>query len=277
METVATHKCHGGTLRYIEHDAEQTACRMRFSVFLPSKADKGATLPALYYLSGLTCTEENFTVKAGAYKYAEEAGLVIIAPDTSPRGAHVHDEEGDNIGKGAGFYIDATRDPWAKHYRMESYIASELYQLCAANFPIDTARTGILGHSMGGHGALTLALKYPEQYRSVSALAPICAATRSPTGKRVFTAYLGSVEAGEPHDACALIAGGKRFAKSARLLVDQGDADPFLPGLMPDALQKACGNADIGLDLRMREGYDHGYFFVQSFIEGHVRHHASIL
>ncbi|MET0156295.1 MAG: S-formylglutathione hydrolase [Rickettsiales bacterium] len=279
MRVVSSHICFGGRLSYVVHRSEETACDMRFTIFIPSRAKKGGKLPTLFYLSGLTCTEENFTVKAGAYRRAEELGLIVVAPDTSPRGDGIPDEDRDDIGTGAGFYIDATEEPWNKHYRMESYVTGDLRDVAAQNFPVDLGRVGIFGHSMGGHGALTLALKHPRLYRSVSAFAPICAPTKCAWGEKIFPAYLGSARAGEKHDACRLIESGFRFADGARLLVDQGTDDPFLSkgNLMPNELERVCRAAGIDLALNMREGYDHGYFFVQSFMDSHLRLHAEIL
>ena len=279
MKITSSHKCHGGTLHYVTHPSHANRCDMRFTIFLPSRIDESGKLPTLFYLSGLTCTEENFTVKAGAYADAEKAGMIVVAPDTSPRGSDIPDEDRDDLGTGAGFYIDATEAPWSENYRMESYVTSDLYDVACSNFPIDRDRIGLFGHSMGGHGALTLGLKYPNIYRSVSALAPICSPTKCGWGDKIFPAYLGSKDAGRKHDAACLIDAGARFANDALLLVDQGTEDPFMHcgNLMPQELRAACDRAGVPLNLRMQEGYDHGYFFVQTFIADHIRHHARIL
>lgn len=269
MEIKASHQVFGGVLHYVEHAAATVNCTMRFSVFVPPKPS-GA---GLIYLAGLTCTEDNFTTKAGAYKLAAELGLVLVAPDTSPRGEDVADAEGYDIGKGAGFYINAVRSPWAAHYQMESYIAEELRALVTREFA--TQRLGIFGHSMGGHGALTLAQKYPHYFASCSAFAPICAPTQCAWGEKVFGAYLGDDRTQwAKHDATALMVKPLPYA----LLIDQGLADNFLASqLHPHLFEEACKKVGQALTLRRHEGYDHGYFFIQSFMEDHLRHHAQIL
>jgi S-formylglutathione hydrolase len=232
----------------------------------------------LIWLSGLTCTEDNFTTKAGAYEAAARHGVIIVAPDTSPRGAEVADDAAYDLGQGAGFYLDATQDPWASHFRMESYVTDELVELIDAQFPTTGAR-GISGHSMGGHGALTLALRYPDLFRSVSAFAPISSPTRCPWGEKAFTAYLGDDrrEWGE-HDAALLIAYGKARGAYDDILIDQGDADPFLAEqLKPDLLVEAGAAAKQKITLRMQPGYDHSYFFMASFIADHIGFHAKRL
>ena len=251
---------------------------MRFAVYLPPAAERGP-VPALVYLSGLSCTEENFTVKAGAQRHAAEHGLMLVAPDTSPRGEGVPDDPAYDLGQGAGFYVDATQAPWARNYRMYSYVADELPTLLAARLPVRADALGICGHSMGGHGALVLALRRPDRFRSVSALAPICRPSAVPWGQKAFTAYLG---AGGPaaaawlaYDACALLA-AHRFP--GPVLVDQGDADKFLAAqLRPDALAEACARTNQPLTLRMHPGYDHSYFFVATVIGDHIAHHAAAL
>jgi len=245
---------------------------MRFGVFLPPQAQ---AVPVLYWLSGLTCTEENFVVKAGAQRVAAELGLAIVVPDTSPRGLKIPGEDDSyDFGTGAGFYVDATRAPWSRGYRMYSYVTQELPRLVASEFPVDAARVGIFGHSMGGHGALTIALKNPAQYGSVSALAPICSPMRCPWGEKALTGYLGTDRAGwREYDASALVE--DRGWRGPALLVDQGTDDQFLESqLKPELLAEACKRRDVPLDLRLQAGYDHSYFFIASFIDDHLRFHA---
>jgi S-formylglutathione hydrolase len=251
---------------------------MRFAAFLPPQALGGARVPVLWFLSGLTCTEENFTVKAGAQRVAAELGLMLVAPDTSPRGEGVPDDPAGayDFGLGAGFYLDATQEPWARHYRMESYIARELPALIGAELPADMDRQGITGHSMGGHGAITLALKHPGRFAAVSAFAPIASPMRCAWGEKALGGYLGPDRAAwRRHDSTALIEDGARLPA---LLVDQGMADGFLEAqLKPELLEQACSRAGIPLTLRRQEGYDHSYFFIASFIEDHLRWHAARL
>lgn len=249
---------------------------MRFSVFLPPQAEKQTKLPALFFLSGLTCTEENFTVKAGAYRIAAELGLIIIAPDTSPRGENIPTGRETDIGFGAGFYINATQEPWIANYQMESYIAKELYRQVLETFPVDEKRTGIFGHSMGGHGALTLAQKYPGQYHSVSAFAPICSPSRSSWGQKVFEHYLGSdTEAWKKHDATELWL--KQGSIKPLVLIDEGSNDPFRERLHLHLFEETCKATRQSCTIRRQEGYDHGYFFIQTFMEDHLRHHYQSL
>lgn len=278
MEQTSVHRCFGGVLGYYTHRADTTGCPMRFTVFVPSQALEEKR-PAVFFLSGLTCTEENFTVKAGAYRTAAELGLVVVTPDTSPRGDGVPDAREEDIGQGAGFYVDATQAPWSTHYRMESYITQELYPLVCRRFPVDDERIGIMGHSMGGHGALTLWLRHRDLFRSVSALAPICAPTQCPLGEKAFTHYLGG-DRGRwvEHDATELMKRQEDAGGNPRILIDQGTADPFLADqLHPLFFAEACRVVGQRLKLRMQEGYDHSYFFVQSFIADHLRHHIEIL
>lgn len=274
LETVSIQKCFGGTQAVYRHDARETGCSMRFALFLPPHVSAGR-VPILYYLAGLTCTEENFTVKAGAQRVAAELGLALLAPDTSPRGLNYPGEDDAyDFGTGAGFYVDATEEPWRGGYRMYSYITKELPELINEAFPVDPGRTGIFGHSMGGHGALTIALRNPDQYRSVSAFAPIVSPMRCPWGEKALTGYLGpDRSAWREHDATALIE--DRGWRGPSILVDQGTADPFLEReLKPELLKEACAARGIPLELRMQEGYDHSYFFISTFVEDHLRHHA---
>lgn len=275
METVKSHVVHGGTLRYLKHDSATTGTPMTLSVFVP--AGEGP-FPVLIWLSGLTCTEDNFTTKAGAYKAAAAHGVIIVAPDTSPRGEGVANDDAYDLGQGAGFYVDATEAPWAPHFRMESYVTGELIDLIDSEFPTTKTRS-VFGHSMGGHGALTLALRHPELFRSVSAFAPISSPTRCPWGEKAFTAYLGEDRAQwAKHDAALLIEGGAAKGVYDDILVDQGDADSFLTDqLKPELLKAAAEKAGQGLTLRMQPGYDHSYFFMASFVDDHVAFHAKRL
>ncbi len=275
METSKTHIVHGGTLRYLRHDSAATGTPMTLSVFVPPGE---GPFPVLIWLSGLTCTEDNFTTKAGAYRAAAEHGVIVVAPDTSPRGEGVADDPAYDLGQGAGFYVDATEAPWAPQFRMESYVVGELVGLIDREFPTTGARS-ISGHSMGGHGALTLALRYPHLFRSVSAFAPIASPTRCPWGEKAFTAYLGEDrEAWAAHDAALLIESGVGAGCYDDILVDQGHADPFLTEqLKPELLTAAAGVAGQRLTLRMQPGYDHSYFFMASFIDDHVAFHAARL
>jgi len=273
MRKLESHACFGGTQDVWAHEATSTACEMRFGVFLPPQAQDGPC-PVLYFLSGLTCTEQNFIQKSGVQRYAAEHGLVIVSPDTSPRGEGVPDAEGDDIGLSASFYVDATQAPWSAQYRMHQYVAHELPALVEQHFPVTDARS-ITGHSMGGHGALVCALRHPGRYRSVSALSPICSASRG-WGRKAFAAYLGEDPAAwREWDACDLL---RASSDKLSLLVDQGEADPFLEDrLQPDLLRQACVAGGHALDLRMRPGYDHGFYFVASFVGDHVAHHARAL
>lgn len=277
FEIVSEQACFAGTQGVYKHASLQLDCEMRFAVFTPPQATDEPR-PVVFWLSGLTCTEDNFTVKAGAQRIAAELGLVIVAPDTSPRGDDVPDDKDSyDFGKGAGFYLDATRQPWSKHYNMYSYITSELPALIFKHFPARADRQGIMGHSMGGHGALTIALKNPDTYASVSAFSPIIAPSQVPWGEKAFSGYLGDDRATwAEYDATALVAGGKRF--SGEILIDQGDADNFLKGqLKPEIFADVCKAAGQPLKLRMQPGYDHSYFFIATFIEDHLHHHASAL
>jgi S-formylglutathione hydrolase len=277
MEKISESRCFDGRQQQWTHAAETTGCAMRFSIFLPPQAEKGR-VPILYWLSGLTCTDENFTSKAGAQRYAAEEGVAIVAPDTSPRGKDVPDDPDGayDFGLGAGFYVNATQAPWARHYRMYDYVVDELPKLVAASFPVDPDRVGIFGHSMGGHGALTIALRNPGRYRSVSAFAPISSPMRCPWGEKALGGYLGpDRETWRDHDACDLVG---RASERLPLLVDQGDADSFLSSqLKPDLLQAVCRASRHPLTLRMQPGYDHSYHFIATFVADHIRHHAQAL
>lgn len=279
IETLNAYKCFGGTQYYLRHASSSTGTDMRLALFMPPQAQGLAKVPVLFWLSGLTCTEDNFTVKAGAQRVAAELGLMIVAPDTSPRGENVPDDpEGEyDFGLGAGFYVDATEEPFDRHYKMYSYCTRELPALIAGAYPsADMSRQGIFGHSMGGHGALTIALNDPTRFKSVSAFAPISSPMHCPWGEKALKGYLGEDRAAwRAHDACALIQGGARLNE---ILVDQGTKDPFLEKqLKPELLEAVCADAGIALTLRRREGYDHSYFFIASFIEDHLRWHAARL
>jgi S-formylglutathione hydrolase len=275
METTKTHTVHGGTLRYLKHDSATTGTPMTLSVFVPGGE---GPFPVLIWLSGLTCTEDNFTTKAGAYRAAAEHGVIIVAPDTSPRGEGVADDPAYDLGQGAGFYVDATQAPWAPHFRMESYVTGELIDLIDREFPT-TKVCSISGHSMGGHGALTLALRHPDLFRSVSAFAPISSPTRCPWGEKAFTGYLGDDRAAwAHHDAALLIEGGAAKGVYDDILIDQGDADSFLVEQLKPELLIAAGEASgQKVTVRMQPGYDHSYFFMASFIADHVAFHAARL
>ncbi len=274
VETVSQHRCHGGVQGFYRHESAAIGLPMRFAVYRPPAAGRGR-VPVLLYLSGLTCTEENFTVKAGAQRLAAEHGLMVVVPDTSPRASGIAGEDDDwAFGTGAGFYLDATQAPWSRHYRMESYVVEELPGLIRAAFPA-AGRMGVCGHSMGGHGAISLALKNPGLFRSVSALAPMSSLMGCSLGQAALARYLGEDrEAWRRYDVADLIRSGQRCPP---LLVDQGSEDEFLPELLPQALQQACQAAGQPLTLNMRQGYDHSYWFVQSFMADHFAHHAAAL
>ncbi len=275
MNTVKTHAVHGGILRYLKHDSTATGTPMTLSVFVPPGE---GPFPILIWLSGLTCTEDNFTTKAEAYGAAAEHRLIVVAPDTSPRGEGVADDPAYDLGQGAGFYVDATQAPWAPHFQMETYVTDELIALIDAEFPTTGTRS-ISGHSMGGHGALTLALRHPDLFRSVSAFAPISSPTRCPWGEKAFTAYLGDDRAEwADHDAALLIEGGAAKGRFDDILIDQGDADSFLTDqLKPELLQAAADTVGQPITIRIQPGYDHSYFFMASFIADHVAFHAARL
>lgn len=275
IETVSTNKAFGGVQGVYRHASAATGTDMVFSVFVPPHGE-GAKLPVLWYLSGLTCTHANVTEKGEYRRACAEAGVIFVAPDTSPRGDQVADAEGYDFGKGAGFYVDATEAPWAPHYRMRSYVEQELPALIAEHFPADMDAQGITGHSMGGHGALTVALRNPGRFKSVSAFAPIVAPGQVPWGEKALGGYLGTDRAAwRQYDAVALIEDGARVSE---LLVDQGDADAFLTEqLRPELLEAACRDAGIPLTLRMQPGYDHSFYFISTFLAEHVAWHAARL
>jgi S-formylglutathione hydrolase len=278
-ELISRHGAFGGAVSFYRHDAQETGCAMKFAVYLPSQAGR-RRVPVLWYLAGLTCTEETFMIKAGAQRVAAELGLALVAPDTSPRGVPLPgDSDSWDFGIAAGFYLDATEDPWSRHYRMYSYITQELSSLVEQNFPVDARRQGIFGHSMGGHGALTIGLKNPERFRSISAFAPIAAPIHCPWGQKAFTGYLGADrETWRAYDACELLCMMPTVNARPPLLVDQGLADQYLEQqLMPERLEQACKDSGYPLTLRRQPGYDHGYYFISTFMEDHLRHHARAL
>ncbi len=279
-ELLSEHACFGGLQRFYQHASSTIGLPMKFSVFLPPQAAidaAGGSVPALVYLAGLTCNEETFMIKAGAQRLAASLGLALIAPDTSPRGANLPgDTDSWDFGVGAGFYLDATQAPWSQHYRMESYLTGELLPLLTATLPLNASRIGIFGHSMGGHGALTLALRHPGLFKSVSAFAPICAPSQCPWGHKAFTGYLGADSAAwSAHDATALMTNMRSAPYPGGILIDQGLADKFLPEqLHPHLFEAACAQAGQPLQLRRHAGYDHGYYFVATFMADHLNHHA---
>lgn len=276
LETLEEHRAHGGVQGVYGHESTSTHCRMQFSVFLPPEAEHGP-VPVLYWLSGLTCTSANFTEKAGAQRFAADYGVAIVAPDTSPRGVDLPGEDDAyDFGSGAGFYLDATEEPWVRHYRMESYVARELPALVEASFPVDRKRSGVFGHSMGGHGALTLALKHPDKFKTCSAFAPIAAPTRCPWGDKAFSGYLGADrEAWKAHDATELV---RSSDWGTEILIDQGTADGFLDEqLKPHLFLEAAREAGVPVTLRYQSGYDHSYYFMASFMADHIAHHARLL
>ena len=276
MDTLSVTRAHGGTQHVVKHQSQATGTDMTFSVFVPPQADEGVPCPVVWYLSGLTCTHANVTEKGEYRRACAELGLIFVAPDTSPRGEGVPDDPDYDFGQGAGFYVDATEQPFARNYRMYSYVTEELPELVASVFPVDLDRQAITGHSMGGHGALTIALRNPGRYRSVSAFAPIVAPSRVPWGEKALSRYLGPDRSAlMKHDAVALIETGARVSA---ILVDQGEADSFLEReLRPELLRAACQQAGIELTLRLHAGYDHSYFFISTFMADHLRWHAERL
>lgn len=279
FKLLSQHACFGGTQSFYEHDSAEIGLPMRFSVYLPPQAKHGR-VPAVMYLAGLTCTEDTFAAKAGAQRVASELGLALIAPDTSPRHTDVPGQADNwDFGVAAGFYLDAEQQPWAKHWRMESYLMHELLPQIAAQLSVDMQRLGITGHSMGGHGALTLALRHPDAFRSISAFAPICAPSQCPWGRKAFAGYLGGDESlWLQYDATKLLLARGKALLPQSILIDQGLSDKFLSEqLHPHLFEAACKQVGQALQLRFHEGYDHGYYFVSSFIEDHLRHHAQAL
>ena len=276
LQILSEQHCFGGTQGFYEHESRETGTHMRLAVYQPPAATQGP-VPVLYYLSGLTCTEETATIKAGAQAHAARHGLMLVMPDTSPRGAGIAGEDDDwDFGTAAGFYLDATRLPWSQNYRMYTYITVELRALIEASFPARAGSSGIFGHSMGGHGALTIGLRNPDTYRSISAFAPICAPTQCPWGHKAFSNYLGDDrQAWYRYDACELIRGAPTRHE---LLVDQGKEDGFLTEqLKPELLREACECSGQALELRLHDGYDHSYYFIQTFVADHIEHHARCL
>jgi S-formylglutathione hydrolase len=273
---ISEHACYGGVQRFYRHESRETRGPMKFAAYLPPQA-KADRVPVLYFLSGLTCTEETFCIKSHAQKSAAELGLMLISPDTSPREPRIPGDADDwDFGLAAGFYLDATQAPWSQNYRMDSYVTRELPEIVAAHLPARPSASGIFGHSMGGHGALTLALRNPKLYRSVSAFSPIAAPMQAPWGKKAFANYLGpDIETWREHDATELVA---RRPYPGPILIDQGDADQFLAAqLMPEKFAAAAAQSGQQLTLRMQPGYDHGYYFIQTFMADHLRHHAEQL
>ena len=279
LELLNEHRCFNGWQRYYQHNSSVIGLPMRFAVYVPDH-DENTRLPVLFFLAGLTCTEDTFTTKAAAQQHAAEHGLMLVMPDTSPRGAGAPGEDDNwDFGTGAGFYVDATTPDFAKHYRMESYVAKELVELVTSTLPGDAQRVGIFGHSMGGHGALVLAQRHPEVFKSVSAFAPIAAPMQCPWGEKAFTGYLGTDRtAWQAYDASELMAGQSRAPFPEGILVDQGLADQFLEReLYPQVFEQACEKVGQPLTLRRHEGFDHGYFFIMTFIKDHIAHHAKQL
>jgi S-formylglutathione hydrolase len=276
MERVEQHASFGGRQEVWAHGSQVLGCRMKFGIYLPPAVLRGEKRPVLYWLSGLTCTEQNFITKAGAQEHAARHEVIVVAPDTSPRGEGVADDPAYDLGQGAGFYLDATQAPWSAHFRMQSYVAQELPGLVEKHFAASGAR-GISGHSMGGHGALVTALRNPGRYRSVSAFSPIVAPSQAPWGQKAFAAYLGADrEAWREWDACELVKAGK--GRGLELLVDQGESDEFLAvQLKPELLKSACDSAGVSCAVRMRPGHDHSYYFISTFLGEHFAHHAEAL
>ncbi len=274
MKTISENRCFGGVQGVYSHGSQATGGEMTFGLFLPEEAETGA-VPVIWYLSGLTCTHENAMVKAGAQRWAAEMGVALVFPDTSPRGEGVANDPAYDLGQGAGFYVNATQEPWAPHFRMWDYVTEELPRVLFNSFPLAEEAQGITGHSMGGHGALTIAMSFPGRFRSVSAFAPICNPTASDWGRKQFTAYLGTDEAAwAPHDATLLM---KKRGFDGPMLIDQGTADQFIDLLKPEALAGAMAERRQGGTFRMQKGYDHSYFFVASFMEEHIAFHAQAL
>ncbi|MEJ2140460.1 MAG: S-formylglutathione hydrolase [Gammaproteobacteria bacterium] len=280
IETLSETSCFGGRIGFYQHTSSSNNCDMRFSVFVPPQATQGK-VPVLTFLSGLTCTEENFMVKSGAQRVAAMLGIMLVSPDTSPRGEGVPDDPDDDydFGLGAGFYLNATQEPWSANYQMYDYITKELPPVIFDNFPGDPDRHGLTGHSMGGHGALTIGLRNPDMFRSLSAFAPICTTLHSPWGQKALAYYLGTDKsAWQDYDACEVARRSEGIKKFDRILVDQGADDPFLTEqLKPELLEAACKESGLPLELHVHQGYDHGYYFISTFVEEHLRFHAERL
>lgn len=280
IENLTETNCFGGRIGFYRHESVTNSCTMRFSVFVPPQASAGK-VPVVTFLSGLTCTEENFMVKSGAQRVAAELGLMLVAPDTSPRGDDVPDDpDGDyDFGLGAGFYLNATEAPYTTHYHMYDYVTRELFDIVFDNFPGDSARHGLTGHSMGGHGALTIGLRNPDMFRSLSAFAPICTTLHSPWGQKALSRYLGEdTDSWKIYDAAEVARNVEDAAHYSKILVDQGASDEWLKEqLKPELLETACRDSGLPLELRMHDGYDHGYYFISTFIEEHLRFHADRL
>jgi S-formylglutathione hydrolase len=279
FEVISQHRCFNGTVGFYRHEATSTACPMRFAVYTPPQAQSGR-VPVVYYLAGLTCTEETFMIKAGAQRVAAELGIMLVTSDTSPRGVKIPgDSDSWDFGVGAGFYVDATVEPWSRNYRMYTYVTQELRALIETHFPADPARTGIFGHSMGGHGALVIALRNPDRYRSVSALAPIVAPSQCPWGLKAFSGYLGpDRRQWAQYDTTELVSQIKDAAGRPPILIDQGLSDQFLQTqLHPELFEQACRKVGYPLQLRLQEGYDHSYYFISTFVQDHLVHHARLL
>lgn len=277
VETVSEQKCFGGVQGFYRHRSSECDCEMTFAVYQPPQAAEGGRLPFVTYLAGLTCTPETFTIKAGAQRLAAELGLILVMPDTSPREVNLPGEDDSyDFGSGAGFYLDATQEPWSRHYRMESYVTKELQQLVIETFPTDPERQGIFGHSMGGHGAISLHLKNPDLYRTCSAFAPVVAPMEVPWGQKAFAGYLGNDQSSwEAYDSCRLV---QKAPSQASILIDQGDQDQFLEReLQPERFEAAAKAAGQPLKLRRQAGYDHSYYFIQTFVADHLHHHAQAL
>ena len=280
IQTISETRCFGGTMGFYRHASQVNQCDMQFAVFVPPQAEKG-NVPVVTYLSGLTCTEENFMAKAGAQRYAAELGLILVAPDTSPRGEGVPDDPDGawDFGLGAGMYVNATQEPWARHYNMYDYVLQELQSAVFDNFPGDRDRQGLTGHSMGGHGALTIGLRNPGTYQSLSAFAPICTTLHSPWGQKSLGHYLGEDTADwQVYDASDVARNVADVSKVEKILVDQGLDDAFLKEqLQPERLEAACAESGLALEVRRHDGYDHGYYFIATFIGDHLKHHAALL
>ena len=280
LETVMETRCFGGTMGYYRHASKANNCDMTFAVYVPPQASEGK-VPVVTFLQGLTCTHENFMVKSGAQRYAAELGIMLVSPDTSPRGEDVPDDPDGNydFGLAAGFYLNATQEPWSRHYHMYDYVMQELQPAIFDNFPGDPERHGLTGHSMGGHGALTIGLKHPDVFRSLSAFAPICTTLHSPWGQKALGYYLGDdTSAWHEYDACEVARNVTDASSFETILVDQGLGDEWLEDqLKPELLEVACAESGLPLELRRHEGYDHGYYFISTFIEDHLRHHLSAL